>query len=81
LDATATADPDGDKLNFRWWHYVEAGTYSGRPLAESTSAKTRITIPKDAQPGDEIHMICEVTDAGALPLTRYQRIVIRIKNR
>ncbi|WP_338000678.1 hypothetical protein [Bremerella sp. P1] len=31
-----------------------------------------------ARGGDEIHMICEVTDAGAPPLTRYQRVVIRV---
>lgn len=78
LDATPTTDPDGDELNFRWWHYVEAGTYSGPELAESSSPKTRITIPSDARPEDEIHMICEVTDAGAPPLTRYQRVVIQV---
>ena len=33
-----------------------------------------------AQPSQEIHMICEVTDTGSPPLTRYQRVVIHIKN-
>lgn len=79
LDATATIDPDGDALNFRWWHYFEAGTYAGTPLPESKEAKTTITIPEDAQPGDEIHMICEVKDSGTPALTRYTRVVIRIK--
>ncbi len=79
LDATTTTDPDGDSLSFRWWNYFEAGTYAGSPLAESFQPKTEITIPQDAQTGDEIHMICEVKDAGYPPLTRYQRVVIRVK--
>jgi len=81
LDATPTTDPDGDSLNFRWWHYPEAGTYSGTALEESKSPRTTRTIPKDAQPGDQIHMICEVTDAGSPPLTRYQRVVIHVTER
>ncbi|MCP5534002.1 MAG: DUF1593 domain-containing protein [Akkermansiaceae bacterium] len=78
LDATATTDPDGDKLSCRWWHHAEAGTYSGGVLPESTKPKTTVTIPNDAKPGDTIHMICEITDAGSPPLTRYQRVVIRV---
>jgi len=79
LDATPTTDPDGDALNFRWWHYVEAGTYSGNALPGAKARRATITVPKDANPGDTIHMICEVTDTGLPPLTRYQRVVIRIK--
>jgi hypothetical protein len=80
LDASASTDPDGDRLNFRWWHYSEAGTYSGAVLPESNAPRTTITIPKDARPGDEIHMICEAKDVGPPPLTRYQRVVIRVNN-
>lgn len=79
LDATATSDPDGDELSFRWWNYLEAGTYSGSELPESNAPVATITVPNDAQPGDTIHMICEVTDSGSPPLTRYQRVVIRVK--
>jgi len=78
LDARDSTDPDGDKLNFRWWHYREAGTYQGAPLPESDQAKTTIRVPKDAKPGDEIHMVCEVTDSGYPPLTRYARVVIHV---
>ncbi len=81
LDATATTDPDGDALQFRWWHYREAGSYSGETLPESNAPTVKITIPEDARPGDEIHMICEVTDEGSPPLTRYQRVVIRVNDR
>ena len=79
LDASSTTDPDGDTLHFRWWNYVEADSYAGAALPESTTAKTIITIPADAVAGDTIHMICEVTDSGTPALTRYQRIVVRVK--
>jgi len=81
LDATPTTDPDGDVLNFRWWHYVEAGTYAGNALKNSENRRTTITIPKDAKEDDTIHMICQVTDNGSPSLTRYKRIVIRVKSR
>jgi hypothetical protein len=80
LDASESSDPDRDRLMFRWCHFAEAGTYSGGVLPESNAPKATITIPKDAQPGDEIHMVCEVTDVGSPPLTRYQRVVIQLKD-
>ena len=79
LDASASTDPDGDPLRFRWWHHEEASTYPGKALPESTSARTIITVPKDARPGQAIHMVCEVTDEGTPPLTRYRRVVIRVQ--
>lgn len=79
LDATLTTDPDGDNLSFKWWHYTEAGTYNGNALLESKNAKTKITIPHDAQSRATIHMICEVTDSGTPALTRYQRVIITVK--
>lgn len=79
LDASPTTDPDGDALDFHWWQYVEASTYAGPALADSREARMSLTIPADARPGDEIHMICEVTDRGDPPLTRYKRVVIRLK--
>lgn len=78
LDASVSSDPDGDRLAFRWWHFAEAGTYSGALLAESNAARTMVTVPEDARPGDTIHMVCEVTDAGVPPLTRYQRVLIHV---
>lgn len=78
LDASATTDPDNDELKFNWWHYSEAGTYSGIEFPQANSATTTITIPHDAKLGEELHMVCEVTDAGIPPLTRYKRVVIRI---
>ncbi|TRZ43976.1 DUF1593 domain-containing protein [Robertkochia solimangrovi] len=78
LDASPTIDPDKDSLNFKWWHYKEPGTYKGEIIEDSPTAKTKITIPKNAQPGDTIHMICEVSDTGLPSLTRYQRVIITV---
>jgi len=79
LIARAT-DPDGDKLSYRWWQYQEAGTYQGSiPIKRAAKKKASITIPEDAKPGQCVHLICEVTDAGLPPLTRYQRVVVTVK--
>ncbi len=79
LDASPTTDPDGNALNFRWWNYTEAGTYQGAALPEAKTAVTTVKIPRDAKPGDEIHLVCEVTDTGSPPLTRYARVVLHVK--
>lgn len=78
LDGSSSKDPDGDKLNFKWWNYREAGTYEGRKIKGSDSSKFEMTIPSDAEPGDSIHMILEVTDSGNPPLTRYARVIILV---
>lgn len=36
-------------------------------------------IPGDAQKGDTIHMIIEVSTKGEIPITRYQRVIIAIQ--
>lgn len=79
LDASASRDPDGDKLTCRWWHYQEAGTYPGPPLPDTKAPVAKIVIPNDAQPGQTLHFIAEITDAGSPPLTRYARVVIRVE--
>lgn len=78
VDATPTTDPDGDELAFRWWHYAAAGSYRGRALPTASTARAQFTLPRDARPGDTIHLVCEVTDAGEPPLTRYRRVVVRV---
>ncbi|WP_163707186.1 DUF1593 domain-containing protein [Mangrovibacterium lignilyticum] len=79
LDASATTDPDGDQLSFKWWHYVEAGTYDGDTIATSETAKTTIRIQEDAKDGETFHMVCEVSDSGEPSLTRYQRVIITVR--
>jgi hypothetical protein len=79
LNGRGTADPDGDTLAYRWWQYQEADTYDGTVQIENPDhQQAAITIPNDAGNGQTIHIICEATDDGAPPLTRYQRVVITV---
>ena len=80
LSAKGTSDPDGDTLNYRWWQYEEADTYGGKVTIESADKQdASFTVPADTAKGQTIHIICEVTDSGTPPLTRYQRVVVKIE--
>jgi hypothetical protein len=80
LSARGTSDPDRNTLSYRWWQYEEADTYGGTVAIENTDKQeASFTVPADAAKGQTIHIICEVTDNGTPPLTRYQRLVITIK--
>ncbi len=80
LSAKGASDPDNDALTYRWWQYQEADTYAGAVAIENADRReAALTVPKDARHGQTIHIICEVTDAGTPPLTRYQRVVVEIE--
>ena len=80
LSAKGTSDPDGDKLSYSWWQYEEADTYPGTVSIEnSTGQEASLTVPADALNGQSIHIVCEVKDDGSPQLTRYQRVVIKVK--
>jgi hypothetical protein len=76
-------DPDGDRVSTRWWQYPEAGTYPGTvqvtPAGSPRSPVAEFTVPRDAQRGQTIHLIYEVTDDGAPALTSYQRVIATVK--
>jgi Protein of unknown function (DUF1593). len=90
-------DPDGDSLNFKWWNYAEAGTYGLKEksangttiytkidpisIEGSNTENASITIPQDAEIGDEIHVIFEVEDNpddDLHPMKSYQRVIITV---
>jgi hypothetical protein len=78
LNATAR-DPDGDELTHQWWQYTDADTYPGTiTFSNSTAATTTFRVPADAQPGQTIHAILQVTDAGTPALTRFARVVVTV---
>ncbi len=79
LSAKDSSDIDGDTLSFNWFHYVEAGTYMGRPLDIDTAneSEASFTAPKVNFPS-ELHIILSVTDDGQPPLTRYQRVIVNV---
>ena len=81
FDSSASTDPDGDELIFKWWIYEEAGTYPGQiHISDPDKDKTTITIPTGAG-GKQIHLILEVQDDNAIAsLFDYRRIVIDVED-
>jgi hypothetical protein len=76
LTAAGTTDPDGDRRAYRWFAYAEPGTYQGDVSIENATARdATLRVPGNSG-GKTIHVILEVTDSGAPPLTRYRRIVV-----
>lgn len=81
LDASGSVDPDGDRLFFSWWQYREPGSYKGEVTITGTDRSVAaVRIPAEAGPGETIHLICNVTDSGKPPLTRYARVIVKVRN-
>jgi hypothetical protein len=89
LDASASADPDGDPLHFRWFFYPDPGTYEGTVcITKPTAAIARVTVPRDAS-GKQIHIVLQVNDENGVvsnsasrepSLYDYRRIVIDVED-
>jgi hypothetical protein len=80
LSVAGSSDPDGDKLEYNWWQYKDAGTYKGEAeIRDGDRATAYARIPGDAKPGDTLHFIAEVTDSGKPPLTRYARVIVTVR--
>ena len=77
LDATNSYDPDNDELNYKWWYLKEAGSYKKSINIINTEGKiAKIILPPDFAIGDDIHIICEITDNGTPNLSGFRRIII-----
>lgn len=78
LDASKSADPDGDSLDYNWFVYREPGTYKGTVGIEGKSTPLcKVTVPSDAS-GKSFHVVLELTDRGVPALTSYRRIVVDV---
>ena len=77
----AVTDPDGNAVSINWWQF-RVGSYPNEVvILKANSAQTEVLIPKDAVAGQTIHLILEATDNGTPSFTRYQRIIIMVKNK
>ena len=82
LNAKGTKDPDDDKLTYKWWQYKEPGTYKGTVnIKNANKQQASFVVPGNAKKGQTIHIICEVTDNGNPPLTRYRRVIVEFTNK
>jgi len=73
------SDPDKNKLSIKWWQF-KAGTYPNDVSIQNANEEhCRVVIPKDAVAGQTIHLIFEATDDGVPSLTRYQRVIITVR--
>ena len=76
LDASASYDVDGDDLSFHWWIQSDIGNCPQDIKLTEEGAHATLSIPELAD-DVEIHLVCEVRDNGAIPLTSYRRVIIK----
>lgn len=75
------SDPDKDRVSVKWWQF-KTGTYPDDvAISDGASLQCRVTIPDDARAGQTIHLILEATDDGTPALTRYQRVIVRVRDK
>ena len=73
------SDPDENKLSIKWWQF-KAGTYPNDVSIQNANEEhCRVVIPKDAVAGQTIHLILQATDDGVPSLTRYQRVIVTVR--
>lgn len=88
LSARGSADPDGNRLSYRWWWYPEATGLTAPKVALSSDADSMTTVRiGDTAHVDQftppasykLHIILEVRDDGAPQLIGYRRAIITVR--
>jgi len=75
------SDPDGQKVTTKWWQFELPETKGKVEISTAGALQTMIAIPKEAKKGESYHIILEATDNGEPAITRYQRVIITVKER
>ncbi|CEL04964.1 hypothetical protein ASPCAL06086 [Aspergillus calidoustus] len=94
LDASASCDPDGRDLTFKWWQYKEPSSNNNNPrrdvaelgIDSRTSATVKVRIPSDVvlrQPGRNAHPDCDkhlhlILEVSDGELVAYRRVIFTI---
>lgn len=79
LSADGSNDPDGDRLTYHWWQYLEAGSMDRTVgMNNPDGKKCSFTVPA-VDSVRTIHIILEVTDNGIPNLTAYRRLVVTVE--
>ncbi|HEX4771749.1 MAG TPA: nucleoside hydrolase-like domain-containing protein [Bryobacteraceae bacterium] len=93
FDAGRSRDPDGQKLQYRWFQYSEAGgtgtSLAAAIIAEAETPKATVTptatcrpqwlpLPAPCPATGVAHFILAVTDDGSPRLTSYRRIILNV---
>jgi hypothetical protein len=76
LSAAGSSDPDGNKITYRWFQYLEAGTASRTDILRQETSK--ITFKAPNEPGQTVHIILELRDNGTPNLFAYRRTVVTL---
>ena len=75
LGASASFDPDGDELTFKWWQQ-DGISQAKATVSNATSSTVKVDMPTTFA-NDEIHIICEVHDQSKYALPAYRRVIIK----
>lgn len=79
LDAQDSTDPDKHRKKFEWVYYPEPGSYRGpAPTIQDAGNPQAVLEAPTVETAQTIHIVLIVTDEGAPPLMRYQRVIVTV---